>query len=77
MTIKLQEAVSALQTLPTERQDELADVLFGIASPAYQYTAAELQRLDQSIQSADKGDFATADQVEAAFAKFQTAWTID
>lgn len=72
MTRLLQQAVAAVSTLPDAQQDEFARVLLqlaGIDQPPIPLTPAEEADLDASLAEAERGEFATDDDVRAVWAK--------
>lgn len=71
MTTLVEQAMAALQNLPADRRDELAQVIIDASMPTIQYDADQLAKIDKGLASADAGRFATDDQVAAAFAKFR------
>jgi hypothetical protein len=72
MTKLLEQAVEAVRRLPAKMQDELARVLLHLAGedqPVAQLSAQEKASFDKSLQQADRGEFATDEQVRAIWAK--------
>jgi predicted transcriptional regulator len=72
MTRLLEQAVETVSTLPEETQDELARILLqlaGVAQPPYQLTPEEAADLDASLAEAERGEFATDEEVRAMWAK--------
>jgi predicted transcriptional regulator len=72
MTKLLEQAVETVRGLPPEVQDELARILLQLAGtdqPVVQLTAAEEASLAESLAQADRGEFATDEQVRAIWAK--------
>jgi predicted transcriptional regulator len=72
MTRLLEQAVETVRGLPPEIQDELARMLLQLAGqdqPLLQLTAEEAASFDESLAQADRGDFATDEQVRAIWAK--------
>jgi len=73
MTKLLQQAVEAVRGLPPEMQDDLARILLQLAGedqPAVQLTAEEEVTFDESLAQADRGEFATDEQVRAVWEKY-------
>jgi hypothetical protein len=72
MTKLLDQAVEAARVLPPELQDEIARVVFQLAgneeSPVT-LSAEERAALDRSKAAAARDEFATDEQVRAAWAK--------
>ncbi|QPF88392.1 hypothetical protein IC762_33485 [Bradyrhizobium genosp. L] len=73
MTRLLDEAVATVARLANERQDELARVLLqliGHEQPPYILSPEEEAELDASIAEASRGEFATDEEVEAVWSRF-------
>jgi hypothetical protein len=73
MTKLLEEAVATVRGLAPEVQDDLARILLQLAGkdqPVVQLSAAEEASLAESLAQADRGEFATDDQVRAIWAKY-------
>ena len=73
MTKLLEEAVATVRGLAPEVQDDLARILLQLAGkdqPVGQLSAAEEASLAESLAQADRGEFATDDQVRAIWAKY-------
>lgn len=72
MTKLLEQAVETMRGLPPEIQDELARMLLQLAGedqPLLQLSAEEAASFDESLTQADRGEFATDEQVRAIWAK--------
>jgi len=72
MTKLLEQAVETVRGLPAEVQDELARILLQLAGtdqPVVQLSAEEEASLAESLVQADRGEFATDEQVRAIWAK--------
>lgn len=72
MTKIFEQAVEAVRTLSPEMQDELGRVLLQLAGtdqPPYQLSADEEASLSESLAQADRGDFATSEQIDAIWSK--------
>jgi predicted transcriptional regulator len=72
MTKLLDRAVEAARNLPPETQDELARMLLqfaGVDQPVIQLTAEEKASLEASLAQAERGEFATDEEVRAIWAK--------
>jgi predicted transcriptional regulator len=72
MTKLLEQAVETVRGLPPDVQDELARLLLQLAGedqPVVQLSAAEEASFDKSLAQADRGEFATDEQVRAIWAK--------
>ena len=73
MTKLLEQAVETVRGLSPEVQDDLARILLQLAGkdqPAVQLSAAEEASLAESLAQADRGEFATDEQVRAIWAKY-------
>jgi hypothetical protein len=72
MTKLLDTAVETVRRLPPEIQDDLARVLLQMAGedqPVVALTSEEAASFDESLRQAERGQFATDDQVRAIWAK--------
>jgi hypothetical protein len=72
MTKLLEQAVETVRGLPPEMQDELARMLLQLAGedqPELLLSAEEAASFDESLDQADRGEFATDEQVRAIWAK--------
>lgn len=72
MTKLLERAFEAARALPPEVQDELARMLLQFAGedqPVTRLTAEEESSFAESLAQADRGEFATDEQVRAIWAK--------
>jgi hypothetical protein len=72
MTKLLEQAVETVRGLPPEIQDELAHMLLQLAGedqPLLQLSAEEAASFDQSLAQAERGEFATDEQIRAIWAK--------
>jgi hypothetical protein len=68
MTKLFEQAVETVRGLPSEIQDDLARILLQLAGedqPVVQLGAAEEASFEESLAQADRGEFATDDQVRA------------
>jgi hypothetical protein len=73
MTKLLEEAVETVRGLPPEVQDDLARILLQLAGkdqPVVQLSSGEEATLAESLAQADRGEFATDEQVRAIWAKY-------
>jgi hypothetical protein len=73
MTKLFEHAVETVRALPPETQDELAVLLLQLAGedqPVVQLTPEEAASLDESIEQAERGEFATDEEVRAIWAKY-------
>jgi hypothetical protein len=72
MTKLLEQAVETVRGLPDDMQDDLARMLLQLAGedqPVVQLSAEQEASFDESIAQADRGEFATDEQVRAIWAK--------
>jgi hypothetical protein len=72
MTRLLEQAIETVSTLPDETQDELARILLqlaGVEQLPYELTPEEEADLDASLAEAERGEFATDEEVRAMWAK--------
>jgi predicted transcriptional regulator len=73
MTKLLEQAVETVRGLPPEVQDDLARILLQLAGKeqlVIQLSDAEETSLAESLAQADRGEFATDEQVRAIWAKY-------
>lgn len=73
MTKLFEQGIKAIRALPPERQDMAGELLLGLAGisqPDYQLTPEQIEDVKRAIAQADRGDFATDDQVAATWKKF-------
>jgi predicted transcriptional regulator len=73
VTRLLEQAVATVSALPDEMQDELAAILLqfaGIEQSPIPLTAEEETDLDASLAEAERGEFATDEEVRAIWAKY-------
>ena len=74
MTDLMQKALAAVRNWPGERQDEAAALLLAmdrLGPDAYRASPEELAAIDAGLTEAARGEFASDDEVEAAFARFR------
>ena len=72
MTRLLQQAIETVSALPDEVQDDLARVLLrlaGVEQPPYVLTPEEEADIDASMAEAERGEFATDEEIRAMWAK--------
>ena len=72
MTRLLEQAIEAVSSLPDDAQDDLARVLLqlaGVEQPLYELTPQEEADIDASLGEAERGEFATDEEVRATWAK--------
>ena len=73
MTKLLEQAVETVRALPPEVQDDLARILLQLAGkdqPVVQLSAADEVSLAESLAQADRGEFASDEQVRAIWSKY-------
>ena len=75
MTKLLDEAIAKVRELPEEQQERAAEALMQFAELAKQgvYTLSPQERaaIEASKAQVQRGDLATDDEVEAAYARFR------
>lgn len=72
MTRLLEQAMETLSALPDDVQDDLARMLLqleGVEQPLYELTPEEAADIDASLAEAERGEFATDEEVRAMWAK--------
>ena len=73
MTRLLEQALATVSTLPDDMQDELACMLLqfaGVEQPPYVLAPEEAADLDASLSEAERGEFATDEEVRATWTKY-------
>jgi hypothetical protein len=73
MTRLFEQAVATVATLPDEQQDDIARMLLqlaGVDQPPYVLTPEEDADLDASIAEAERGEFASDEDIRAIWAKY-------
>ena len=72
MTTLLDQGIQAVRELPAERQDWAGELLLTLAAsvPPYHLTAGQIEDLKLSIAQADRGQFATDEEVARIRKKF-------
>jgi hypothetical protein len=73
MTKLLDAAVETVRRLPPETQNDLARALLQMAGeeqPAIVLTPEEAASFDESLRQAERGQFATDEEVRAIWAKY-------
>jgi predicted transcriptional regulator len=74
MTHLMEKALAAVRRWPASRQDEAAEMLLALdrlGPEAYRASDAELRAVDEALAQAERGEFASEAEVEAAFARFR------
>jgi hypothetical protein len=72
MTRLLEQAIETVSALPDDVQDDLARMLLqlaGVEQPLYELTPEEAADVDASLAEAERGEFATDEEVRAVWAK--------
>ncbi len=70
MTDLLERAVAKLRSLPPERQNEIAELLFILAEQepaAYEFSEEQLAKIKVGLAEANAGTFLSDDEVEGLF----------
>lgn len=72
MTRLFEQAIETVRGLPAEQQDALARLVMQFAAvdqPALALSAEEAASFDESLAQAERGEFATEEQIRAIWAK--------
>ena len=72
MTKLLEQAFEAARNLPPAMQDEMARLIMAMTGeefPVVQLTPEEEASFEESLAQAERGDFATDDQIRAIWTK--------
>jgi hypothetical protein len=72
MTKLLEQAVDAVRNLPADAQDEIARLMLSLAGndEPEPIDPADLVAVKRGLAEAKRGEFATDDEVKAAFDRF-------
>jgi hypothetical protein len=72
MTKLLEQGIRAVRELSAERQDMAGELLLTLANgdQLYQLTPEQIEDLKLAVQEADRGEFASADQIAGIWKKF-------
>jgi hypothetical protein len=72
MTKLLEKGIEAVRALPDDRQDMAGELLPNIAKndPQYWLTAEQLQDVKLAMAEADRGEFATDEEMAETWKKF-------
>ena len=73
MTKLLEDGIEAVRSLPADRQDMAGELLLGLAGfvqPDYQLTSEQIADLKIAIAQADRGEFASEDELNTVWKKF-------
>jgi hypothetical protein len=76
MTKRLEMAVEAARQLTPDEQDEIADLIMNVVAGGsdngvYVLSDEEWAAIKVSLDQADRGEFATEEEIEAVFAKYR------
>ncbi len=74
MTKLFERGIKAVEALPPERQDIAGNLLLELARTAprgFGLTPAQIEDLKAAIEEADRGEFASDEQVAEAWRKFK------
>ena len=72
MTKLLEQGIDAVRSLPADRQDMAGELLLSLAArePDYELTTDHLEDVKRAIAEADRGEFASADEMARTWKKF-------
>jgi hypothetical protein len=72
MTELLEQGIQAVRELSADRQDMAGELLLTLAAggPQYGLTREQIADLKLAVQEADRGEFATSDQIANTWKKF-------
>jgi hypothetical protein len=72
MTKLLEKGIEAIRALPEDRQNMAGELLLSIArsEPQYRLTSAQIQDLQLALEEADRGDFASEEEMAGTWKKF-------
>jgi hypothetical protein len=73
MTKLLEQGIEAVRGLPADRQDMAGELLLGLAGvvqSGYALTPEQIADLKIAIAQADRGEFATDEELKAVWKKF-------
>jgi hypothetical protein len=76
MAPSVKEILRRVEAWPEEDQQELAEIARDIEarrSGVYHATAEELEAIDEALGQVARGEVASKEEIEAAFAKFRRA----
>jgi hypothetical protein len=73
MSTIFERGIEAIRGLPADRQDLAGELLLQLAAgrSSYRLTQEQIEDLQQSIAEADRGEFATDQEMLEAWAKFR------
>jgi hypothetical protein len=72
MTKLLEKGIEAVRALPADRQDMAGELLLNIAKndPQYRLSPEQLEDVELAIAEADRGEFATHEEMTETWKKF-------
>jgi hypothetical protein len=72
MTKLLEKGIEAMRDLPADRQDMAGELLLSLAAnePQFGLTATQIEDLKLAIAEADRGEFATDQEMADTWKKF-------
>jgi hypothetical protein len=72
MTKLLEQGIQAVRELSADRQDMAGELLLALANGDHQYrlTPEQVEDLKLAVHEADRGEFASADQIADTWKKF-------
>jgi predicted transcriptional regulator len=76
MNSEIKKVLKRVASWPQEDQEELAQIALEIEARrrgVYHATPEELAAIDEALAAIEHGDIASADEVEAVFAKYRQA----
>lgn len=76
MNVRLKKILSLAEEWSEDERDRLAQVALEIEARrhgVYHPTEEELKAIDEGLADAERGNFASAEEVEAIFAKYRRA----
>jgi predicted transcriptional regulator len=74
MTKLFDMAVEAVSQLSPEEQDKIANTIFEFVDAHTEpnvLSGSELEAIERGLKQADRGEFATEEEVEAVFSKYR------
>lgn len=74
MTDLMEKALSTIRNWPADLQNEAAEILLALdrlGSAPYRASDDELRAVDEAVDQAKRGEFATEAEIEAAFSRFR------
>lgn len=71
---QIEAILERVRTWPPERQEDAANMLLAMEAEGttpYELSEEELRDLEEGLREADRGEFATDEEVAAVFARFR------